>query len=430
MSDNRWQQVEDIFHQAVELPPEARPAFLKEVCGADKFLRCEVESLLAYESQDGDTFAGPAGDETPQTIAHYRILGKLGEGGMGTVYRATDTKLGREVAIKVLPHSFAEDADRIARFTREAKVLASLNHPNIAQIYGIEERALVMELVPGETLERRRAAGDALQYARQIAEALEAAHEKGIVHRDLKPGNIKITPDGTVKVLDFGLAESDRRDALRASPEHSPTLTMARHAGGRDHGHGGVHELRSRPRGKPVDKRADIWAFGVVLWEMLTGHRLFEGETVSAHACRSVARHDRLRQIAARVRRRPNPSVCCAAAWSGTRRTGCATSAKRGSLSRQHSPVRRRSSKARPAGARRLWLAWSVAAVLAVGLAPVAFLHFREKPPAPAAPVRFQIQAPENASASQSCRPMAASWPLSREAGCGFISWSRENRAI
>ena len=289
MNDNRWQQVEDIFHRAVELPPAARPAFLKEVCGADKFLRCEVESLLSHDSEDGDTFAGPAEDDAPQTIAHYRISGKLGEGGMGTVYRATDTKLGREVAIKVLPASFAEDADRIARFTREAKVLASLNHPNIAQIYGLEERALVMELVPGETLKPPLPLETALNYARQIAEAIEAAHEKGIVHRDLKPANIVVTPEAVVKVLDFGLAAVAPGSPSAASdPLSSPTITRRATEAAMIMGTA-AYMSPEQASGKPVDKRADIWSFGVVLWELLTGHRLFEGETIS-HTLAEVLR--------------------------------------------------------------------------------------------------------------------------------------------
>ena len=144
----------------------------------------------------------------PSTIAHYRIISKLGEGGMGTVYRATDTKLDREVAIKVLPEPFADDSGRLARFSREAKVLAALNHPNIAAIYGVEDRALVMELVEGRTLAGPLPLDTALDYARQIADALDYAHEKGVVHRDLKPANIKVTPEGVVKVLDFGLAKA------------------------------------------------------------------------------------------------------------------------------------------------------------------------------------------------------------------------------
>src|SRR5690349_9174983 len=156
------------------------------------------------------------------SIAHYRITAKLGEGGMGEVWRATDTKLNRDVAVKILPDVFAQDADRMARFTREAQVLASLNHPNIAAIYGVEERALIMELVEGETLNGPLPVETALNYARQIAEALEYAHERGIVHRDLKPANIKVTPEGRVKVLDFGLAKAMTNEAAAGSPHSSP----------------------------------------------------------------------------------------------------------------------------------------------------------------------------------------------------------------
>jgi serine/threonine protein kinase/Tol biopolymer transport system component len=221
------------------------------------------------------------------TIAHYRILSKLGEGGMGAVFRATDTKLGRDVAIKVLPDSFAADPDRVARFTREAQVLASLNHPNIAAIYGVEDRALVMELVPGPTLAERIAQGaippeEALPIARQIAEALEYAHERGIVHRDLKPANIKVTPEGRVKVLDFGLAKALATGpvAVAADPASSPTVTMSATMAGVIMGTAG-YMSPEQAKGKPVDRRADIWAFGVVLAEMLSGRFLYAGETVS-----------------------------------------------------------------------------------------------------------------------------------------------------
>src|SRR5436190_674951 len=167
----------------------------------------------------------------PSSIAHYRITAKLGEGGMGAVYRATDTKLGREVAVKVLPDIFAQDAGRMARFAREAQILASLNHPHIAAIYGVEDRAIVMELVEGETLAERIRRGpvsaeDGLTLARQIGEALEAAHEKGVIHRDLKPANLKITPDGAVKVLDFGLAKMTEPAAATSSLTMSPTLSL------------------------------------------------------------------------------------------------------------------------------------------------------------------------------------------------------------
>jgi eukaryotic-like serine/threonine-protein kinase len=223
---------------------------------------------------------------SPQrNIAHYRITAKLGEGGMGEVWRATDTKLSRDVAIKILPETFAADPDRFARFTRESQVLASLNHPNIAAIYGVEERALVMELVEGPTLAERIAQGpipldEALDIARQIGEALEAAHEKGIVHRDLKPANIKITPDGRVKVLDFGLAKALAGDPVSGDPANSPTLTMRATVAGVILGTA-AYMAPEQAKGKAVDKRADIWAFGVVLYEMVTGSQLFAGDSIA-----------------------------------------------------------------------------------------------------------------------------------------------------
>jgi eukaryotic-like serine/threonine-protein kinase len=219
----------------------------------------------------------------------YEILAPLGAGGMGEVYRARDTRLGREVAIKVLPEAFASDAERLARFEREARVLASVNHPGIAAIYGLEEargtRFLVLELVEGETLAERIAAGpvapeEAFSYARQIAEALEAAHEKGIVHRDLKPANVKVTANGKVKVLDFGLAKAFAADRAPTDLSHSPTVT----SGGTQHGvvlGTAAYMSPEQARGKPVDKRSDIWAWGCVLYEMLSGRKAFEGDTVS-----------------------------------------------------------------------------------------------------------------------------------------------------
>jgi serine/threonine protein kinase/Tol biopolymer transport system component len=221
-------------------------------------------------------------------LGPYEILAPLGAGGMGEVYRARDAKLNRDVAIKVLPVAFASDAERLARFRREAQMLASLNHPHIAAIYGLEEaggiEALVLELVPGETLAERLAKGpipveEALEIARQIADALEAAHEKAIVHRDLKPANVKLTPEGKIKVLDFGLAKALSGDSSSPDVSTSPTLTGMTQAGvviGT-----AAYMSPEQARGKAADKRADIWAFGAVVWEMLTGRRLFEGETVS-----------------------------------------------------------------------------------------------------------------------------------------------------
>src|SRR6185295_12273874 len=207
---------------------------------------------------------------------------------MGLVYRARDTKLNRDVALKVLPDSFASDPDRLARFTREAQTLASLNHPNIAHIHGFEEsngvRALVMELVEGDDLSQRIARGpipidEALPIAKQIAEALEAAHEKGIIHRDLKPANIKITPQGQVKVLDFGLAKAFAGEAAAANLSNSPTLSMAATNAGVILGTA-AYMSPEQAKGKETDRTTDIWAFGCVLYEMLTGRSVFEGETL------------------------------------------------------------------------------------------------------------------------------------------------------
>ena len=224
-------------------------------------------------------------------LGPYEILAPLGAGGMGEVYRARDTKLDREVAIKVMPAALERDPERLARFEREAKVLASLNHPHIAQIYGVEDsgsvRALVMELVPGAPLKTPLALDVALNYARQIADALEAAHDKGIIHRDLKPANIMVTPEGVVKVLDFGLAAVPSRDREGAG-ENSPTLTMAATQAGMIMGTA-AYMSPEQAAGKPVDRRADIWSYGVVLWEMLSGQRLFDGETVS-HTLADVLR--------------------------------------------------------------------------------------------------------------------------------------------
>jgi eukaryotic-like serine/threonine-protein kinase len=229
-------------------------------------------------------------------LGPYEILSPLGAGGMGEVWRARDTKLGRDVALKVLPPSLAQDAERLQRFEREAQVLASLNHPHIAAIHGVEDstdiKALVLELVEGPTLQDRIAQGalpadEAIAVARQIADALEAAHEKSIVHRDLKPANVKLTPDGNVKVLDFGLAKAlDPVAGASMSPSTSPTLmnSPTLTAAGTQLGvilGTAAYMAPEQARGGAVDKRADIFAFGAVLYEMLTGRRLFEGETVS-----------------------------------------------------------------------------------------------------------------------------------------------------
>ena len=290
MDRERWRHIEKLYESVVERSPADRAALLAE---ADPDIREEVEVLLAQPT-GGALLDQPAADLLGESgvtqlaagtrLGHYQIEAMLGRGGMGVVYRARDTQLGRQVAIKVLPDSLAQDPDRLARFNREAKVLASLNHPNIGHIYGVESLALVMELVEGETLASLIKPGPlpietALNYARQIVEAIEAAHEKGIIHRDLKPANIMVTPAGLVKVLDFGLAKAEEPPA-GGDPVESPTATLSRTRAGLILGTA-AYMSPEQASGKIADRRADIWSFGAVLFEMLSGQRAFTGESTS-----------------------------------------------------------------------------------------------------------------------------------------------------
>jgi serine/threonine protein kinase len=302
MTPERWREIEQLYHAALECDECRRAAYLHEVCAGDDALRQEVESLLAQESRAEQFLETPALEVAAKLLAEhpskssqvgkqlgsYKIVSLLGAGGMGEVYQAHDTKLGRDVAIKVLPSAFVHDAERLARFQREARMLAALNHPNIATIYGLEQsddvHYLVMELVAGQTLAERVSAGslgvkEALEIGGQIAEALEAAHEKGVIHRDLKPANVKVTLEGRVKVLDFGLAKAFAGDG-GLDISNAPTLTAVGTQEGRILGTP-AYMSPEQARGKPVDKRTDIWAFGCVLYELLTGKEAFRGETVS-----------------------------------------------------------------------------------------------------------------------------------------------------
>ena len=294
MKQELWRKVEEVFHAALERTPGARQTFLDEICGADTDLRRQVERLLAKDEQARSFLEVPAlANVTTRLTAPESLLGKqvgpyhvvspLGAGGMGEVYRAHDGKLGRDVALKTLPHEFARDPERLSRLRREARTLASLNHPNIAAIYGLEEcedvDCLVMELVDGEMLCGPLPIQTALERASQVAAALEAAHDKGIIHRDLKPGNVKVTPQGRVKVLDFGLAKAIW------GPEGSPdllqlvTVTGVGSVAGQVVGTPG-YMSPEQARGGNIDKRTDIWAFGCLLYELLTGKRAFPGETL------------------------------------------------------------------------------------------------------------------------------------------------------
>jgi eukaryotic-like serine/threonine-protein kinase len=292
-------RLKEVFAGARALPASHRQAYLSAACAGNEALRQEVESLLASDECAKSFLESPAviwGDGTPhparlriegRRLGAYQVQALLGAGGMGEVYRARDTKLQRDVAVKFLPHAFTRDPERLARFEREARTLAALNHPNIGAIYGFEEadglRFLILELVAGPTLADRLAKGplrvaEALIAARQIAEALEAAHEKGIVHRDLKPANIKLMLDGSVKVLDFGLAKAAGGDAALDLTQTPTKIEQTRE--GAIVGTVG-YMSPEQASGKPADKRCDLWAFGVVLFEMLTARSAFAGETTS-----------------------------------------------------------------------------------------------------------------------------------------------------
>ena len=296
--DRRRRQISDLYHAALSQSPGERAAFLEQVCGGDTALRQEVESLLQYEPATSRFLEAPAAvmagvSDVPGTsmvgreLGPYRLLAPLGAGGMGEVYRARDSKLGRDVAIKILPAFFSADPERRARFAREARLLATLNHPHIGAIYGLEETdgatALVLELIEGPTLADRLGRGslalsEALAIARQVAEALEAAHEHRIIHRDLKPANVVLQgqrADVRVKVLDFGLAKF-----VHSHEDQAATATaMARTEDGRILGTP-AYMSPEQARGEAVDRRTDIWAFGCVLFEMLSGRRAFEGQTI------------------------------------------------------------------------------------------------------------------------------------------------------
>jgi serine/threonine-protein kinase len=298
LRDPRWQRIDDLYHAALQHDASGRQAFLRSECGEDEALRREVESLLAEDP--GDAFletpalevaardlASAAHTLIGRHLGDYHVLSLLGSGGMGEVYRARDTKLQRDVAIKVLPSTIAGDAAAVARFAREARLLAALNHPRIAAIYGVidvdDTPAIVLELVDGETLATRIERGplpirDAIAIATQIADGLGAAHERGIVHRDLKPSNISLRPDGTVKILDFGLAKalvpvSSEPDALIV---HASTATRVGVISGTP-----AYMSPEQAQGRPVDRRTDVWAFGCVLYEMLTGRRAFPGASAT-----------------------------------------------------------------------------------------------------------------------------------------------------
>jgi serine/threonine protein kinase/Tol biopolymer transport system component len=311
MNADRWRQISQLYDAALQRGAGERAAFVREACAGDVALQQDVELLLADESRAARFLSEPAAGIaarmmdsvagstlTGRRLGVYQLQTLLGAGGMGEVYRARDTRLGRDVAIKILPRIFTANPDRLARFEREARMLASLNHPNIGAIYGVEEEdgilALVLELAEGPTLADRLAKGplpvrEALSIATQIADALDAAHERGIVHRDLKPANVVLTIDGHMKVLDFGLAKVATGDQAGPDLTQSPTMTI----GGTREGiilGTAAYMSPEQARGQAVDKRTDIWAFGCVLYEMLTGRAAFAGDSVSEILARVLER--------------------------------------------------------------------------------------------------------------------------------------------
>jgi serine/threonine-protein kinase len=326
-----------------------------------------------------------------ETLGHYRILDKLGQGGMGEVYRARDPRLNRDVALKVLPSAFAQDPERMARFEREAQVLASLNHPNIAQLYGLEERALVMEYVPGEVLRGPLPVDEALPLARQIAEALEYAHERGIIHRDLKPANIKVTPEGQAKVLDFGLAKALEGEASGADLAQSPTLSAGPTRAGVILGTA-AYMSPEQARGKPLDRRTDIWAFGCVLYELLVGRQTFGQETFSDTNAAILTREPdwSLLPAATPAKVRDLLRRCLQKnARQRLRDIGDARLLIDEALAGEPAPM----EGPRPRRGPGLIAAFA-AGLLAAGAG--AWLAWRTKPPAPAAVKRFVITLPPN----------------------------------
>ncbi len=311
MSADRWSNIERLFHAAQQLPPPARSAFVAAI--ADPDVRSEIASLLAAGNCPDDSaiarLIGEAADLAtgePMALGHFQVIAELGRGAMGAVYRARDLRLNRDVALKFLSPEFTSDEERTVRFEREATLLASLNHPNIATVHGVENGAIVMEVVEGPTLAERIDRGrlplrEALEVAKQIAEALAYAHARGVVHRDLKPANVKIVPDGRVKILDFGLAKAlrseDCSDSVPAASA-SASVTVPGFMVGT-----AAYMAPEQIRGNPVDQRADVWAFGVVLYEMLAARRPFDGDTVSDTLAKALTAEPDLTRVPPPVHR-------------------------------------------------------------------------------------------------------------------------------
>ena len=411
--------ISDLYHRALARKPEERAAFLIEACHGDEALREEVASLLAFEPASANLLerspvaavAAAATSMIDRRIGPYTIVAPLGAGGMGEVYRARDSKLGRDVAIKILPADFTADSERRARFAREARTLATLNHPHIGAIYGMEEAdgvsALVLELVEGQTLADRLERGalpiaQALGIARQIAEALDAAQEKGIVHRDLKPANVVLqravdglSNDVQAKVLDFGLAKPMALAGTGGAPQ-APSDSFDGTADGRILGTP-AYMSPEQARGLTIDKRSDIWAFGCVLFEMLSGRRAFEGATITDTLAR-VLDHDPdwnalpadtpapIRTLLERcLRKDPKKRLHDISDGLIEMEEGALVTASAGG---------RLSAATSGPRSNRDWLPWTVAAVLGMALITMAWFARRVEPTTPGDLVEFHINPP------------------------------------
>jgi serine/threonine protein kinase/Tol biopolymer transport system component len=391
MDTERWQQISGLYHAAIQCGGRERAAFLDQVCLGDAALRQELESLLAHESDDErllSAVASPLPSFVGRTVGSYEVRSLLGAGGMGEVYRARDTRLNRDVALKILPSLFALDPERLARFRLEAQTLASLNHPNIAQIYGIEETggvyALVLELVDGPTLADRITRGplplaEALAIARQLIDALQAAHERGVAHRDLKPANITVRPDGTVKVLDFGLAKALASGCVDLE-EHgrlpSPALTARGVILGTI-----AYMAPEQARGLKTDARVDVWAFGATLYEMVTGRSPFAGESPADTVGSVLHKEPDWNRVPAGLQ--PVLRRCLEKDAAGRPQTMADV---RVWLENSRTPDRQ--------VPRRIGWWAAAAAAGALATAAVSIAHFSERRPPTPYPIRFQIPAP------------------------------------
>jgi serine/threonine-protein kinase len=424
MTSERWQQIEALYHAARTRPEAERAAYLADACSSDEALRREVLHLLSQPGSDQGFLAGPVAamaaglTEKPpamvgRALGGYQLQALIGVGGMGEVYRARDAKLGRAVAIKVLPHAFTSDPARLQRFEREARTLAALNHPNICAIHGFEEadqvRFLILELVDGETLADRLASSrtpqgsaglalrDALAIARQIARALDFAHERGIVHRDLKPANVKIGADGSVKVLDFGLAKAAAGDAAGADLEALPSITADGTLEGAIVGTP-AYMSPEQARGKTVDKRTDIWSFGCVLYEMLAGRAAFAGDTLADTIARVIEREPDWTALPAST---PEPIRnlllgCLAKDPRDRLRDIGDVRITIDSILSGSSGITSSVASRPPPRPRLVWLPWAVAAALVLVIGWMALVNLRPEPQPPTPVRRFEVAIPPN----------------------------------